>query len=245
MIESHWGLESWPGTIERKQLIQPRIVRPGPGRGGQEAGGSPCRGRSCRQGLFPPHTWPQAPCPGILHDHPHLLLLLGSCMPCELGESAPLPLGDHMPRQSSQGHSVPLPSSRACPVLLEGSVIKVAAALRVRTRCTQNCCPRRGRNPGNSRLRAVGCGAGWVVLWRPCSDGYLFGGQSSLTEDGIVHRVTLGLDGGQVHSSAQSPLNWVRPWGGGGRGCQERLAAGHVQDHLPGLGSWVPTRRPS
>lgn len=229
MTESHWGLESWPGTEERKQLIQLGIVRPGPGKR---------RGRGRWFSLQKEEelpAGPQAPRPGILH--PHLLLLLDSCMPCELGESAPLPFGDHMPTQSSQGRSVLLPSSCARPVLLEGSVVvKVPAALTVRTRCLRVAALGAGfpaaRKPSNSRLRAVGRGAGWVVLWCPCSDAYL-GDRGHSHEGGIVHRVTLGLDGGQVHSSAQSPLSWVPPWGGGGRGCQEGLAAGHVQDHLP------------
>ena len=93
-------------------------VRPGQEKRGGRAGGSPSRGSvSCRQGPFPPRlasgplprepaASPPSPPPppfGFLHA------LVGGW------GGAPLPLGDHIPKQSSQRHWASFPSSPAWP----------------------------------------------------------------------------------------------------------------------------------
>lgn len=155
-----WGCRVQTGNPAVSSKVWPRDGER------KRAGDSPFTGSvSSRQGLFPPHIGPQAPCLEVLHHHLDILrLLLASSVPCESGESAPLPFGDHTPRQrqSSHGHSVPfptrlhrqswdsleegrLPSCSALSILplLEGSVIKNGWQHLVMTRCPQNCCPRR------------------------------------------------------------------------------------------------------
>lgn len=203
----------------------------------KRAGCSPCTGSTCsRQGPFPPHAGPQASCLGVLHHDPHTLLLAFS-MSCELGGSAPLPSGDHIPRQrqSSHGHWVPFPAGlhrqswdspkevgltqQRCPAQPSPAGGKCGIKngwlnLRVTTCCPQDCCPRRWVSCCQKiqELRAT-CRRMWVcmVLVMVVTVLTVTCGGAELSHVKIAQfkRAALGLGG------VRRLLSWVWPRGEG------------------------------
>lgn len=129
----------------RFSLQRTKKLRAGPGFFLGGGGSGPLPGGPAPS---PPYSPPP---PGFLH--------------ALLGESEPLPFGDLIPeeKQSSHGHSVPVPTqlrlsselglasgaqlpgspALPCPAPLEGSVMKTGSCPEAMARHTQSCCPRR------------------------------------------------------------------------------------------------------